>query len=111
MSRLDDFRAWWAHAFAVRGREEALSDAERALVERLADLVVRRRMTPVASLLLECTRPLSFLGSQLMQFAKPFATTVFDAEEYAALGHLLERREAVDLLSAAIEEREGLEHE
>jgi len=111
MSRLSALRSWCAHAFAVQGEDEPLSARERALVERLAVLVVRRRMVVPTIVLLECARPLSFLGSQLLQFVKPFATVVFDADEYESLARLLERREAVDLLMAAVDERERTKDE
>ncbi len=42
---MDRLKAWWSHAFAVEGPEEEPAAEDRELVERLAQFVVRRRMT------------------------------------------------------------------
>ena len=96
-----------AHAFSTAAGDEAIRPGDTALVERLAAIVVRRRMVAPAVMLLECARPLSFLGSQVLHLAEPFATLAFDAEEYQRLVRLLERRQAVDMLLNALEHHEG----
>jgi hypothetical protein len=105
------FKAWWAHAFAVDGDSKGLADEDRVLVEKLADFVVRRRMSAPALMLLESSRPLNFVGSQVLAFLAPFATLVFAPAEYDRFVRLLERRKSIDWLVEAIAERESREHE
>jgi len=104
-SRIERFRGWWAHAFAV-DRDEAFDEGDRALIDRLAAFVVRRRMTAPALMLLESGRPLNFLGSQLLAFLAPFVTAVFSEQEYSRFTGILERRGSIDLIIERIEEAE-----
>ncbi|OGG49610.1 MAG: hypothetical protein A3F84_07355 [Candidatus Handelsmanbacteria bacterium RIFCSPLOWO2_12_FULL_64_10] len=106
MSRIERFRAWWAHAFAVDG-DEAFDGRDRALIDRLAAFVVRRRMTSPALMLLESGRPLNFVGSQLLTFLAPFVTMVFSKQEYNRFTGILERRGSIDLIIERIEEAES----
>jgi hypothetical protein len=107
MSRLDRLAAWCAHAFATGKVDQLVGPEDAALVDRLAAIVVRRRMVAPAVMLLESSRPLSFLGSQLLHLAQPFATLAFKADEYQRLTRLLETRQAVDLLLNALSAHEG----
>lgn len=111
MSQMVRLKAWWAHAFAVEGDGGELEGEDRALVERLADSVVRRRMSAPALMMLEGGRPLNFVGSQVLAFMAPFATLIFAPAEYDRFVRLLERRKCVDWLVEAIAERESREHE
>jgi len=111
MSRLARFSAWLAHAFAVEGPGEALAPEDRQLVARLAEFVVRRHLTVPALVVLESGRPLNFIGSQVLVFLAPFATLVFSATEYERFARLLEKRRSIDLIIAAITERESGQHE
>lgn len=83
-----------------------LDEEERALVERLADAVVRRGMTVPAVLFLEMSRPLSFVTSQAMVFFAPMVGVLFPLTDYERVSLLLERREGVAQLIAAIEARD-----
>ena len=105
MSRLERLRRGWAHAFALDSGEP-LSDEEQALVDRLAGLVVRRRMTAPALMALESARPLSFVGSQVLAFAGPMLKLAFSPAEYDRLQGLLERRRSIDWIIEAITEGE-----
>lgn len=75
-------------------------------MERLARLVVRRRMTAPALMALESTRPLSFIGSQVLAFAGPMLKLAFSPGEYDRLQGLLERRRSIDWIIEAIAESE-----
>ena len=75
-------------------------------MERLARLVVRRRMSAPALMALESTRPLSFIGSQVLAFAGPMLKLAFSPAEYDRLQGLLERRRSIDWIIEAIAERE-----
>ncbi len=106
VSRIERFKAWWAHAFAVEADEE-FDEGEHRIAERLADFVVRRRMTAPALMALESGRPLSFIGSQVLVFLAPFATFLFSSQEYERLTRVLEKRRGVDLIIDAITAREA----
>ena len=107
MSRLERVKAWCAHAFAVAGEAGEPSLDARELLERLAGVGVRRGRTTPALMGLETGRPLTFVGSQVLAFAGPFARLVFSADEYDRFVRLLERRESIDLLIDAIVEQEN----
>ena len=102
MSRIDEIKARWRHAFAVASPEGDWSREDRELVERLAGFIVRRRLGAAALMALEAGRPFNFLGSQALTFLAPFATLVFSAAEYDRFTRILERRCSVDLLLEAI---------
>ena len=97
------------HAFAVEGDQEAsdFDDEERALADRVAAFIVRRRMTAPAVMLLESSRPLNFLGSQLLAFLAPYATLLFSADEYDHFVRFLEKRSSVDLILDSIAKAES----
>jgi len=88
-------------AFALEGTE-GLTQEETALLERLAKAVVRRRMATPAIMFLESLVPLSYIGSQVMHFLRPFMTLLFSQEEYDRLSHLLERRSTLEHLIETI---------
>ncbi|MBN2537244.1 hypothetical protein JXB37_03095, partial [candidate division WOR-3 bacterium] len=47
------------------------------LFDKLAGRIVDLRLTPVAIVMLESGKPVSFVGSQLMVFLQPIITAVF----------------------------------
>lgn len=94
---------WLKRAFAVETPGAAApSEIEARLVQRLAGEIVRRGLATPALLALESSRPLSFLGSQLLTFAAPLGELVVAPSDYQALTRLLERRDGVDWLARAI---------
>ncbi|HHT9118994.1 MAG TPA: hypothetical protein ACFYD3_00420 [Candidatus Hypogeohydataceae bacterium YC41] len=103
---LKRFREEMRQAFAMEGRE-GLTEEERVLLERMAQAVVRRRMATPAILFLESLMPLSYIGSQVMHFLRPFMTFLFSQEEYDRLSQLLERRSTIEHLIEAIRRVEG----
>ncbi len=106
MSRLDRLREGLSHAFAVDDDVE-FSDGERALVDKLAQFVVRRRMTAPALMALESARPLNFIGSQVLTFFQPLLSLVFNPEDCDRFVALLEKRQSVDLVIDTITQREN----
>lgn len=107
MFRINSLKAQWRHAFALEDPAVGWSEDERALVERLAEFIVRRRMGAAAAMALEACRPLNFLGSQALVFLAPFATLVFSRTEYQRFTRMLECRQCIDLLAEAIAQRES----
>lgn len=96
-------RAQWKHAFSMDA--PPLDDAEVALLERVAIAVERRKMSTPAVLFLESVKPLSFVGSQALQFIKPLATTVLTPTQFEQFMRILERRDGVEQLINRIEAR------
>jgi hypothetical protein len=82
---------------------EALTDDDRALLEKLARRVVELRLETPALLTIETARPLSVIAGQAMLFFEPFAQALFRLPDYRRVAALVERREAMEALSALIE--------
>jgi hypothetical protein len=83
---------------------EEISEDDRALIAKLSDWLVERRLETPAVLFLESVRPLSFVGAQGMYFLEPFARAIFNVKDYERLARMLERRENLELLVRAIED-------
>lgn len=96
------------HAFAVDTALPAPAPAQTRLVDRLAREVVRRHLTTPALAFLEMSRPLNFLGAQAMHFFTPMAAALFDGDSYQTFAQFLERRDAIDLIAARIEQLEAV---
>ena len=107
MSILTRIKSEWKHAFAIARADGEWDEADRELVARMADIVVRRGLSAPISMALESVRPLNFIGSKVLAFLTPFATLVFSREQYERFVLLMERRESVDLLIDAIAKRES----
>lgn len=84
---------------------DVLAPEDRALLETLAARVVELRMETPAILTLETAKPLSFLSGQAMIFFEPIVQMLFRLPEYRRYAHLIERREAIEFLTQAIESR------
>ena len=96
--------SWLKHAFAVDPPGPSVpTDDEKRVVERLAGEIVRRGLTAPALLFLESSRPLNFLGSQVLVFCAPFAEVFFKAADYRTLTGFLERRGSVEYACRRIE--------
>lgn len=89
----------------VRSAEQRA--AEKELIARFAEGVVRRGLTTPAILFLEMHRPLSFVTAQAMTIFGPMATLVLNPKDYEVFGRLIERREAIEEIIRAIEAREA----
>jgi hypothetical protein len=63
-------------------------------------------LTPVAVVMLESSKPLSFVGSQLMVFFQPIVTSLFPFRQYDEVAALLEERANVEALIQKIEKLE-----
>ncbi len=98
-------RGFWnalRHAFAVETGPSEPTDRQRATVDKLCAEVVRRRMSTPALMALEMTRPLNYVGSQVMHFFAPLATVLFDKGAYNDLAKFLEQRSSIDYLCRRI---------
>lgn len=76
------------------------------LMGKIAERIVRMRLTPVAIVMLESSKPVSFIGSQLMVFLQPIITSVFPFRQYDEIAALMEERSNIELLIRKIEQLE-----
>ena len=83
---------------------DALTDDDRALLDKLARRVVELRLETPALLTIETARPLSVLAGQAMLFFEPFAQALFRLPDYRRLAALIERRDALEALATRIEQ-------
>jgi hypothetical protein len=99
----DRVRAGLSHAFSTRSEAETFTIEDLALLQRIADAVVQRRMAAPAVVFLESLGPMSFLGSQALHFFAPIIELAFSAHEVSQVAALLERRDTTVRLIALIE--------
>ena len=78
------------------------------LIERIAKKVVAWRLTVPAIVILESTKPLSFLGSQILVFFEPIVQSLFDFKDYRRFYEMIEDRQNIELLIQEIEKQEEL---
>jgi hypothetical protein len=85
--------------------DAALSERERALLERVAERVVELHLEVPAILTLETARPLSVVAGQAMLFFEPLVQALLRIEDYRTFALLIERRDALEALTRRIEAR------
>ncbi|CUS33333.1 conserved hypothetical protein [Candidatus Nitrospira nitrificans] len=103
IKKLAHLRTGLRHAFAVRPETESLAIEDVQLLERIAEMVVKRGMAAPATMFLESMGPMNFLGSQALHFITPIIDCVLSAKEVEQVARLLERRDTVTRLIAMIE--------
>ena len=81
----------------------ALSDEDRALLDRVATRVVELHMEVPAILALETAKPLTVVASQALVFFEPMIQSLFRFADYRRFTALLERREVMEALLRRIE--------
>jgi hypothetical protein len=86
--------------------EEITQQRKEEVIHKIAEKVVDMKLTPVAIVMLESSKPLSFVGSQLMVFFQPIYAAIFPARPYNDIATLLEDRQNVELLINEIEKVE-----
>lgn len=82
------------------------AERREEILTKIAQKVVDLRLTPVAVVMLESSKPISFVGSQLMVFLQPVVTAVFPFHQYDEVTALLEERSNVEALIQKIEKLE-----
>jgi len=84
-----------------------ITDERRAVIlNKIAQKIVDYRLTTIAIVMLESSKPLSFVGSQMMVFLQPFYRAIFPYTEYDEIAALLEERENVERLITEVERLE-----
>jgi hypothetical protein len=99
----DKVRAELSHAFSTKSVAEVLTIDDLALLERVADAVVKRGMAAPATVFLESLGPMNFLGSQALYFLTPIVEWAFQAKEVEQVARLLERRDTISRLITIID--------
>ena len=105
---LRDLRTGLQHAFATHSTPSPLSIEDGQLMERIADVIVKRGMTAPATVFLESMGPMNFLGSQALHFFMPIIECAFNTKEVEQVARMLERRDALSQLVAVIEARSSV---
>ena len=100
---LEKLKKSFSRAFAVTDYEFKITEEDMKLLDKVANIIVRRGMTTPAVLFLRSFAPMNYIGSQALQFLKPFLTLLFSEKEYSRFAEILEHRDAPELLSQRIE--------
>ena len=101
-----NWRARLQHAFAVADKTAAMTTEDEVLIDRLVKIIVDRGLTSPATAALESSRPYTFLGSQFLAFAKPFAQLVLPGRDYQRFTEIMEKRSSIDLILDRLEKTE-----
>lgn len=80
-----------------------LTQRQGELLEKVARRVVDLRVSAMAIFLLESTKPLSFLGSQLLVFFNPIIQPIFNFKDYETVTEMIENRDNIEYLIQRIE--------
>jgi hypothetical protein len=100
-------REFLRNAFALDdGKPCEPSDDERAVLDRVVDEVVRRRLSTPAIAFLEMSRPLNVVGAAAIHFFTPIAAVLANPLQLRRFADFLERRGSVDYLCRMIERAE-----
>jgi len=83
--------------------EDVNPEEAESILKRIADEIVKRRLTVPAIFLLESCSPLNFVGSQAMLALEPFVRAIFDFPNYRKFALLMESDENVKKLIDLIE--------
>jgi hypothetical protein len=85
-----------------------LTDKRKAeLCTKIAEKVVQFRLSPLAIVMIETIKPLSFLGNQLMVFFAPMVGAFTSSPVYDEMTAFFEERSNLEMLIQKIEELEA----
>jgi hypothetical protein len=76
---------------------------DEQLLDAVAGRVVRMRLGVAAVFFLESSKPLSFVGSQVLVFLQPFVEAFLTVRSYQRFAHLMEDRANVERLIQRVE--------
>jgi len=88
---------------------EPIPEDEERILEKVAERVVRWKMSVPAIIFLESVKPLNYIGSQTMVFFEPIIQSVFNFKEYDTFQRAMERRENVERLLQMIEAADAVD--
>ncbi|NLI97173.1 hypothetical protein GX441_00755 [bacterium] len=82
-------------------------ERKNEICTKIAERIVHFRLSPIAIILLESVKPISFLGSQLMVFFAPMITAFTTGNGYDEMTAFLEDRPNLEMLIQTIEAKEA----
>ena len=82
-------------------------ERQKELLAKIANQIVKRKMTTPAILFFESVKPLSFVGSQALVFLQPIIQAFLNRREYDEIVLMMEERENVEKLLLEIENQEA----
>ena len=85
-----------------------IPEEEDAVLEKVAKRIIMWRMAVPAILFLESSRPVNYIGAQMLVFIEPMVQTVFDFKDYDTFRIAMERRENVENLLQKIEKYDAI---
>jgi hypothetical protein len=89
-------------------RQEVPATAEdEVLIGKVAERLVRMRMSVPAIFFLESSKPLAFIGGQLLIFLEPFVQTLFNFAQYQRFALLMEDRDNWEKMIRKLEDLEA----
>jgi len=88
---------------------EPIPDDENRVLDKLAERVVRWKMSVPAIIFLESVKPLNYIGSQALVFFEPIVQSLFNFRDYDTFRRAMERRENVERLLQKIEAADAVE--
>ncbi len=80
------------------------SMTDEEIIEAVARRVINMQLGVPAIFFLESTKPLSFLGSQLLIFLQPFVQTFLTIANYERFATMMENRDNVEKLIQRVEQ-------
>jgi hypothetical protein len=99
---------WLRHAFAVDPPGPAQPTPEQqSAVDAVCRQIVKRHLTTPSLLFLEMSRPLNYVGAQVLHFFGPFLSVLTHRKGHQHFAAFLEHRGAIDYLCRRIEELEA----
>ena len=99
------------HAFAIDPPGASEPNEEQArIIDRLCGEIVRRRLTTLALLYLEVSRPLNYVGAQFLHFIRPILAVMLDTRSLEQFASFLEKRGSVETLVMRLESAEDSHH-
>jgi len=88
---------------------EPIPEDEDRILNKVAERVVRWKMSVPAIVFLESMKPLNYIGSQTLVFFEPIVQSVFNFKDYDTFQRAMERRENVERLMQKIEAADAVE--
>lgn len=77
--------------------------SDEQLLDAVAGRIVQMRLGVAAVFFLESTKPLSFVGSQVLVFLQPFVEAFLTVRSYQRFAHLMEDRRNLERLIQRVE--------
>lgn len=91
----DKIKEGFQRAFSLESSTQTLSAEDECLLEKMATVIVHRKMSTPTIFFLESMGPMNFLGSQALHFLTPILSVACPTKELEQAARLLERRDMI----------------